>query len=189
MTHHKVGPGARLGPRPARGTQRFPAKFSAVRKVNIETAEFDEPRDHDGFRSNRARVGYTLGAERLGVSVWEIPPGEAAYPFHFHLTEEELLLVLAGAPSLRTPEGWSELAAGDLVSFPRGAEGAHQLVNRTDTPARFLSVSTSGAPDVVLYPDSGKLGAAERNPDGSGLKVFFRLDDQVDYWDGERRPA
>jgi uncharacterized cupin superfamily protein len=160
-----------------------------MRRVNIDEAPFDEPRDHDGFRSNRARVGYALGAERLGASVWEIPPGEAAYPYHFHLGEEELLLVLAGTPSLRTPEGWNELAAGDLVSFPRGEEGAHQLLNRTDTPARFLSVSTSGTPDVVLYPDSGKVSAAERNPDGSGLKAFFRVVDQVDYWDGEQPPS
>jgi uncharacterized cupin superfamily protein len=159
-----------------------------VRRLNLEAAAFDEPRDHDGFRANRARIGYALGTERLGVSLWELPPGEAAYPYHFHLAEEELLLVLAGRPSLRTPAGWSELGRGDVVSFPRGEDGAHQLLNRTGETVRFLAVSTSGEPDVVLYPDSGKVGAAERRPDGSGLKAFFRLADQVDYWDGERAP-
>jgi uncharacterized cupin superfamily protein len=153
--------------------------------ANVFRPEFDEPRDHDGFRAKRARLGYRLGAERLGVSLWELPPGELAYPYHFHLAEEELLVVLAGRPSLRDPSGWRELEEGEVVSFPRGERGAHQLANRTEEPVRFLAVSTNGEPDVVLYPDSGKLGAAERNPDGSGLKHYFRIADAVDYWDGE----
>jgi uncharacterized cupin superfamily protein len=156
--------------------------------VNLRDASFDELRDHDGFRARRARVGWAIGCSRLGVSLWELPPGEAAYPYHFHLAEEELLLVLAGSPSLRTPEGWSELVEGDLVSFPRGEDGAHQLVNRGDGPVRLLAVSTNGEPDVVLYPDSGKVGAAERRPDGSGLRLFFRTADEVDYWLGETPP-
>jgi uncharacterized cupin superfamily protein len=159
-----------------------------MRKRNIERVDFDEPRDHDGFRAKRARIGYALGAERLGASLWELPPGEAAYPYHFHYVEEELLIVLAGAPSLRTPDGWSELEAGDLVSFARGEGGAHQLLNRTEETVRLLAVSTNGEADVVIYPDSGKLGAAERLPEGGGLRTFFRLDEQVDYWDGEEPP-
>jgi uncharacterized cupin superfamily protein len=159
-----------------------------VRKSNINRTEFDEPRDHDGFRAKRARVGYALGAERLGVSLWELPPGQAAYPYHFHYAEEELLVVLTGAPSLRTPDGWSELESGDVVSFPRGDAGSHQLLNRTDDAVRFIAVSTNGEADVVIYPDSGKLGASERLPQGGGLRTFFRLADQVDYWDGEAPP-
>lgn len=160
-----------------------------MRKVNLGAAVFDELRDHDGFRARRARVGWAIGCSRLGVSLWELPPGEAAYPYHFHLAEEELLLVLAGTPSLRTPAGWSELAEGDLVSFPRGEDGAHQLVNRGQTTVRLLAVSTNGEPDIVLYPDSGKIGPAERRPDGGGLKLFFRTADEVDYWLDETPPA
>jgi uncharacterized cupin superfamily protein len=152
---------------------------------NVFRPDFDEARDHDGFHARRARLGYQLGTERLGASLWELPPGQRAYPYHFHLTEEELLVVLAGRPSLRDPSGWRELEEGEVVSFPRGEAGAHQLANRTDETVRFLALSTNGDPDVVLYPDSGKLCAAERNPDGSGLKEFFRLADAVDYWDGE----
>ena len=155
---------------------------------NINGADFDEPREHDGFRARRARIGYALGAERLGISLWELPPGEAAYPYHFHLAEEELLVVLDGRPSLRTPDGWSELGGGDIVSFLRGERGAHQLLNRTAEVARFIAVSTNGEPDVVIYPDSGKLSAAERRPRGGGLRTFFRLTDQVDYWEGEEPP-
>ena len=156
---------------------------------NLNDPQFDERRDQDGFRALRARIGYQLGTERLGISLWELPPGETAYPYHFHLAEEELLVVLDGTPALRTPDGWRDLAEGEVVSFLRGEGGAHQLVNRTDTAVRFLAISTNGEPDVVIYPDAGKLGAAERRPDGSGLKKFFRLDDAVDYYEGERPPT
>jgi uncharacterized cupin superfamily protein len=157
--------------------------------VTINDPLFDEPREQEGFVARRARLGHQLGTRRLGASLWEIPPGQAAYPYHLHLAEEELLVVLAGRPSLRTPAGWRQLEEGEVISFPVGEEGAHQLVNRTAEPVRFLALSTNGEPDVVLYPDSAKLGAAERRPDGSGLRTCFRLADQVDYWEGEQPPA
>lgn len=159
------------------------------RTANVNDPDFDEPRDRDGFRARRARIGRQIGTERLGVSLWEIPPGEAAYPYHLHLTEEELLVVLAGRPALRTPDGWRELAEGEVVSFPRGEAGAHQVVNRGDALVRLMAVSTNGDPDIVLYPDSAKLGAAERHPDGSGLSEYYRRADGVDYWDGEQPPG
>ena len=157
--------------------------------ANVNDREPAQQRDHDGFRAVRVRVGQALGTERLGASIWEVEPGQAAYPYHLHLAEEELILVLAGRPSLRTPDGWRELAEGDLVSFPRGERGAHQLVNRSEETVRFLAISTNGEPDLVLYPDSGKLGAAERRPDGSGFLSFFRLADAVDYYEGEAPPS
>ena len=150
---------------------------------------FDEPRDHPGFRCLRARLSRQAGSERLGLSLWELPAGEAAYPYHHHLAEEELLVVLQGTPSLRTPAGWRELEEGEVVAFLRGEHGAHQLVNRTDRIVRFLAFSTSGEPDVVVYPDSGKVGAFERLPEGDGLRAMFRLADAVDYFEGERAPG
>ena len=152
---------------------------------NIGEPEFDELREADGFRARRARIGHHLGTERLGISLWEVEPGQRAYPYHFHLNEEELVVVLRGELELRTPEGTRELREGDVASFPVGEAGAHQLVNRGDTPARFLSMSTHGVPDIVLYPDSGKVGVGERLPRGGGLRQYFRTRDAVDYYDGE----
>ena len=156
--------------------------------ASIRDPDFDELRDRPGFRASRARIGYQLGCERLGLSLWELPGGEAAYPYHYHLVEEEVIVVLSGTPSLRTAEGWRELSEGEVVSFPRGEQGAHQLLNRGSAPVRFLAASTNGDPDIVLYPDSGKLGASERLPRGGGLRSFFRLDDAVDYYEGEVTP-
>ncbi len=157
--------------------------------ANIEDAVFDEPREHPGFRCRRARVSRQAGSERLGLSLWEVPPGEAAYPYHHHFGEEELIVVLEGTPSLRTPGGWRELARGEVVAFLRGEEGGHQVVNRTEETVRFLAFSTNGDPDIVVYPDSNKLGAFQRLPHGGGLKAMFRLEDTVDYHDRERPPA
>jgi uncharacterized cupin superfamily protein len=155
---------------------------------NINDPLFDEPREHPGFLCSRARLSRQAGSERLGLSLWELPAGEAAYPYHWHLTEEELVLVLTGAPSLRTVDGWRELREGEVVAFPRGERGGHQLVNRTAATVRFLSFSSSGEPDIVIYPDSGKLGAFERLPDGGGLRALFLLADTVDYHYGEQPP-
>jgi uncharacterized cupin superfamily protein len=155
--------------------------------ANIYRPHFDEPRDRDGFRALRARIGRQVGTRDLGASLWEIPPGEAAYPYHYHLAEEELIVVLKGRLRLRTPEGWTQLDEGDAVSFAVGEEGGHQIVNDGGEPARVLAVSTQ-KPDVVIYPDSGKLGAYERIPEGGGLYKLFRMDDEVDYWEGETPP-
>ncbi len=156
--------------------------------TNINDPHFDEPREHPGFRCLRARLSRQAGGERLGLSLWELPAGEAAYPYHYHLGEEELVLVLSGRPSLRTPDGWRDLREGEVISFLRGEHGGHQLVNRTADTVRFLAFSTSGEPDIVIYPDSGKLGAFERLPPGGGVWAMFRLDDTVDYHDGEQPP-
>lgn len=155
---------------------------------NVNQPEFDERRDEPGFVARRARLGRQLGSEKLGASLWELSPGQAAYPYHWHMTEEELLIVTEGTPHLRTPEGWRELEEGEVVAFPRGEEGGHQLMNRTERPVRFLAFSTQPGPDIVMYPDSGKVGAFERRPDGGGLYKLFRLDDAIDYHDGETPP-
>lgn len=153
--------------------------------ANVYEPEFDEPREHEGFRARRARIGRQLGTERVGLSLWEIPPGEAAYPYHFHLGEEEVLVVLEGTPTLRDPAGRRRIPRGEVLRFPTGEEGAHQLLNEGEETVRLLAISTHGAPDIVVYPDSGKISAAERHARADGRKHYFRIADEVDYWDGE----
>ena len=155
---------------------------------NIYDPNFEERDGPPGFKSFRARVGYELGSERIGASMWKLPPGEAAYPFHFHYSDEELVFVLSGRPTLRTPAGTRTLEPGEAVHFPLGEQGAHQLFNPTDEEVRFLAVSTNGAADVVVYPDSNKICAAERLPEGGGLHAFFDRGTEVDYWEGETPP-
>jgi uncharacterized cupin superfamily protein len=131
--------------------------------------------DRDGFRCFDLPLQPLLGSELFGCSLYEIPPGEQLWPYHYHLGNEEWLVAVSGAPTLRTPEGERGLAPGDVVAFPDAEAGAHTLYNRTDASARVAIFSTLRAGSVV-YPDSGKVGAGGR---------YFRIADAVDYWDGE----
>ena len=141
-----------------------------------------------GFRALRARLGSELGSELIGASLWQLPSGEAAYPYHYHYADEEIIVVLDGKPTLRTPEGNRQLPEGEVIRFETGKQGAHQIFNHSDRPVTFLAFSSSGRPDITVYPDSGKLTAAERRPDGSGSRRYLHDTDTVDYWDGETPP-
>jgi uncharacterized cupin superfamily protein len=88
------------------------------------------------------------------------------------------LLLLGGRRTLRDPDGEHELEEGDVVCFPEGPDGAHKVTNRTDEPVRILMLSTLAKTAVAVYPDSGKVGVWP-------LNKIFRIEDAVDYWDGE----
>jgi uncharacterized cupin superfamily protein len=154
-----------------------------MKRTNVGTPEFawDES-DPDGFRAGMARLGPALGAARTGVTVYELPPGQAVCPYHYELGEEEWLLVLAGA-TLRTPAGEERLAIGDTVFFPRGPEGAHGIRNETAAPARVLMFSELVTPSATVYPDSDKVGLWTGNPDED---LVVRRSSGVEYYEGEK---
>lgn len=153
-----------------------------MKVVNLFGDEWDRVEERDGYRNRDAWVGRRLGAELIGGSVYELDPGQRTFPYHLHHSNEEWLVVLRGRPTLRSPEGEQELTEGDVVCFRRGPEGAHQVINRTDETARILMLSTMIMPEVVEYPDSGKVGA--RDAKGERL-LMIRPGPQLDYWDGE----
>ena len=102
-----------------------------------------------------AKLGGLLGGERLDGAIVEVDPGAGSAPYHYVYGREEWLLVLAGTPTLRHPQGEDELEAGDLVCFPDGPAGAHRLLNRSESVVRALFLSTTGLPANVCYPDAG----------------------------------
>ncbi|HXB66213.1 MAG TPA: cupin domain-containing protein [Solirubrobacteraceae bacterium] len=128
------------------------------RRNLIEASPTFDPTDPEGFRSGMLRLGPAMGAQLTGATMYEIPPGEALCPYHYEYGEEEWLLVLAGRPTVRTPEGAEQLAPNDLVFFPRGPVGAHQVRNDGDETVRVLMWSNVTLPTVSAYPDSGKVG-------------------------------
>jgi uncharacterized cupin superfamily protein len=156
--------------------------------ASITGPVFDEVREHPGFNCRRARLGRQAGSEKLSMSLWDLPAGEAAYPYHFHLAEEEIVVLLEGRPSLRTPAGWREMEEGEVVSFLVGEGGAHQIVNRTEEPVRFLAISNQ-QPDIVVRPDSRSLSVVERRPEGGGLSRHFSMDEGAGYFDFEGEDA
>jgi len=123
--------------------------------ANLFDPDWDAERDQDGFRWRRALLGRQTGARQLGASLFAVPPGGATFPLHAHLHNEELLLVLAGRPTLVTERGERELAEGEVTAFPAGRDGAHRLENRTDGEVRLVLVSTMLAPEVNLMLEDG----------------------------------
>ncbi len=123
---------------------------------------------------DRHRFGEELGATMWGGTLYELAPGQES-PYHWQFGEEEWLLVVAGAPTLRTPAGERVLDTWDIACFPRGEAGAHQIRNDSDGPARFVFFSTVSDPEVVVYPDVGLTGvvAGRGRPDGPQVRGYM----------------
>lgn len=156
---------------------------------NVFQPVFDDDEEHPAFAHRRARLGRQAGSAYLGASLYELEPGHAVCPYHWHAAEEEMLIVVSGRPSLRTSEGWRELEAGEVVAFATGVEGAHQVANRSQEPVRVLLLSESKDPEVCGYPDSRKIMVDARlggfTPGPDEISHLWRLDDAVDYYEGE----
>jgi uncharacterized cupin superfamily protein len=140
------------------------------------------PPEHPGFAWRRKRVA----GEHLGASLYALPPGEATFPYHYELGNDELLVVVAGSPTLRTADGERGLEPGDCIHFPSGEAGAHQVINRSDVEARILLVSNFALPRAAVQPDSRKMMI--RWGVGEDERAWFPLDSAADYWHGERAP-
>jgi uncharacterized cupin superfamily protein len=142
-----------------------------VAAINLLSAE-----NVDG----RIDVARAVGSVGMAAYVYDLSPGETQCPYHYEY-EEEWLLVIEGTVVLRTPEGERSLERGDLVCFPPGADGAHQILNRSRAPARTLMFSSSRVPAVSVYPDSNKIGVW---PGNEADDLVFRRDTAVPWDDG-----
>jgi uncharacterized cupin superfamily protein len=139
---------------------------------------------YDGLRVGR--LGDEAGGDKLGMSVYDLQPGQGMV-FHYHLQREELLVVLRGTLALRTSGGWRDLPEGEVVAFPRGERGAHGYENRSDAPARVLMISEQNAPNISVYPDTNEIGifdAAHRADRRFGA-LFDVGDARSDYGGGK----
>lgn len=152
--------------------------------VNVLNPNWQHERSSP-FTLRAARVGAQAGSEHLGATLYDLGRGAWVPPYHAHHNNEELLVVLAGKPTVRQPGGNRQLAAGDVVAFPAGLDGAHRLENHGNEPARALIVSTMRFPDVVEHPDSAKILTAIASPLDGGELLAFRRQDAVHPLEGE----
>jgi uncharacterized cupin superfamily protein len=153
---------------------------------NVFADDWDDPFPLlEGWKSHLKRL--VPPGNDLGMALYELLPGQTQCPYHFHHGADELMLVLRGRPTLRTPDGEVELEPGAFVHFPKGPAGAHQVTNRSDEPARYVLGSSNAVPEICEYPDSGKIAAFSRleSQRGERLVTVHRLDEGVDYFDGE----
>ena len=154
-----------------------------MHRVNVTTTDCAyDAEDPDGFHAGMARFGPGFGARKTGASLYELAPGQALCPYHYEYGEEEWLLVLSGRASVRTPDGVQTLAPDDLVFFPVGPDGAHQVRNDSDEPVRVLLWSNVVHPTATAYPDSDKIGLFTGDP---AEDVMVHRSSDVGYYDGE----
>jgi uncharacterized cupin superfamily protein len=153
--------------------------------VNLFSVELEPGETRPGYAQRERELGPSLGAVGWGGSVYELRPGERMFPYHWHVAEEEWLLVLSGTPTLRGHDGEQVLRPWDVVVFRRGPEGAHEVRNDTEATLQVLMLSTIASHEICVYPDSGKIGASYlENGVRKGLRN--RSENNLDYFDGER---
>ena len=149
----------------------------------------DQPKERERraplYDTMCARLAQGTVAQALGMSIDIVAPGMRGCPYHLHHAQEEAFVILEGRGSLRVAGEMLDVQAGDVAFLPAGPDYPHQIVNTSDAPLKYLSISTQTRPEIVEYPDSGKFLASAG---GSGPPRFARmgrLDQDLDYWEGE----
>lgn len=134
------------------------------------TSGYPEPFRSRVLPREKRALGDALGLTKIGVNLTTLMPGKESSMRHFHTREDELVFVVEGEVVLRTDEGEQLLVAGTCAAFPAGTRNGHQLVNRSDRPARYLEISNRDPEDTAEYPD---VDLAYRKGPG-GAPIFSR---------------
>jgi len=147
----------------------------------IEDIPVSHKCEHEDYEYYRRKFIPFGGAKNTVVSVYEIPPGKAAYPYQYHHNNEETFYILSGEGVLKTPKGERKVASGELLFFPTGPEGAHKLTNSSKTENLvYIDFDVVHEIDVAVYPDSDKIGVW-----GMGINKLYTCGSNVDYYHGE----
>jgi uncharacterized cupin superfamily protein len=155
-------------------------------RPNAFNARFEDKydaADPEHYRVAEAPFGQAAGGRELTVRLYELPTGQRMCPYHYEHVEE-WLLVVAGDVQVRTPRGIDSAVAGDLICFPAGPDGAHQVYNEMVAPARVVMFSAATEPAVCVYPDSDKVGVWIDDKQW----MFRGAEGHLDYFDGEPTP-
>lgn len=158
--------------------------------IHGEDLPWSEHETGELFAHRRRQLSRAAGGRRLGCSMFELDPNKTAFPFHYHLGNEEAVYVLQGEATLRLGTRRIRVRAGDYIALPAGEAHAHQLTNTGDQVCRYLALSTMREPDAIVYPDSDKVGViAGSAPGGPSearvLAAFFPREAAVAYEHGE----
>jgi uncharacterized cupin superfamily protein len=121
-------------------------------------------------------------ARKLGAGFDIVAPGMQSCPYHFHYAQEEMFVILKGSGTLRVADEMIPISEGDVICIPPGPEYPHHILNTSDAPLHYLSISTQETPELCEYPDSAKMYAYATK---GTARLRNRADANVDYWDGE----
>lgn len=99
------------------------------------------------------RLGEAGGLTQFGVNLVILQPGARSSLRHWHLNEDEFVMVLQGECTMYLDAGPTVMRAGDCAAFPAGCEDGHCFVNHTDAEARFLVIGSKAPREVATYSD------------------------------------
>jgi uncharacterized cupin superfamily protein len=137
------------------------------------------------YETKAARLAFGTAARKLGASIDTVAAGKRSCPYHFHHAQEEMFVVIEGSGTLRVAGEMLPIRTGDVIFIPPGPEYPHQIINTSNEPLKYLSVSTRETPEVCEYPDSGKYQVLASINGVKVLGVTQRISESLDYWEGE----
>ncbi len=155
--------------------------------INIDELELKSHRHGTRYEASGSNASGLIGARQLGYGYTVVPPGKRAWPLHNHHANEEMFFVIEGQGVVRFGDTEHPVRAGDFIAAPAGdARSAHQIVNTSAAPLRYIGVSTMLRPEVVEYPESGKFSANTVRPgEGPGFSFLGTTAGAQSYWEGE----
>ncbi len=149
--------------------------------IRAEDAPQKHKNEHKDYEYFRRHIVPQDAARQCKVSVYEIPPGKSAYPYHYHTQNEEVFYIISGRAVLRTPAGERKVKAGDFLFFPAEESGAHKLTNASEKDMLvYIDFDTKNDVDVAFYPDSAKIGVW-----GKGINQLYNTSDNIGYYENE----
>lgn len=155
--------------------------MSGIKHVNIKDLNGKHTAKHSDYEYYKRTFVPRGSADSTLVCIYEVPPLKSAYPYHYHLKDEETFYILSGEGILKTPGGEERVSPGDLLFFPAGEHGAHKLTNTSATEKMvYIDFDVIHDLDVCVYPDSNKIGIW-----GKDINRVYHMDDDVDYYTGE----
>ena len=155
--------------------------MKAIRQIKAADIKAQHKNLHPGYEFTRRAFLPPGKAKQCAVAIYEIPPGKSAFPYHYHIKNEEVYYILSGTGVLKTPDGQKPVAAGEFLYFPANENGAHKLTNTSKSePLTYIDFDTQNDLEVAVYPDSGKIGIW-----GMDINQVYRSCDEADYYEGE----
>lgn len=155
------------------------------REIQITNKNLIKPKhkcEHEPYEYNKYEVTGQGNENQSYVAIYEIPPKKANYPYHYHLKNEEVFYIISGNGILETHSGNKSISVGDIIVCPPSEKGAHKIINSSQTEMLvYFSCDTVNSPEVVVYPNSNKVGILVNGKPG----IFYKKDTNVDYYDGE----
>jgi uncharacterized cupin superfamily protein len=157
--------------------------------INENDLAWTQQSHGEKFGLRRKSLSAVTQGKKLGCSLYEVPPGKRAWPYHYHAANEEGVYILEGEGTLRMDGKEIEVSKGDYITCPAGSM-PHQIINSSENTLKYLCFSTMIEPEVIVYPDSNKIGVFVGSAPGGSKEnrtfhKYLRGDAEVDYWDGE----